>query len=169
MVFTPTPLALSPCFDSNVVANNRARAYTRTPSFTTIHHTAATAFAKHKFIDRHCCYPIPLSHAHPLWCTSLHKTPLSSSRSAPLFSPTQKKSPHWAIDRTVWSADSCSSGRIRPRSVCGIPSRFLLSQQLHRPIFKIVADTLDHHCGFCERPLSHPGARASCFGTHAGT
>ncbi|KAF2129678.1 hypothetical protein P153DRAFT_423203 [Dothidotthia symphoricarpi CBS 119687] len=26
---------------------------------------------------------------------------------------------------------------------------------------------LKHHCGFCERPLSHPGARASCFGTHA--
>jgi hypothetical protein len=24
-----------------------------------------------------------------------------------------------------------------------------------------------HHCGFCERPLSHPGARVSCFGTHS--
>ncbi|KAL5115099.1 hypothetical protein ACEQ8H_007014 [Pleosporales sp. CAS-2024a] len=26
---------------------------------------------------------------------------------------------------------------------------------------------LNHHCGFCERPLSHPGARSSCYGTHA--
>ncbi|KAI8942341.1 hypothetical protein NX059_000419 [Plenodomus lindquistii] len=26
---------------------------------------------------------------------------------------------------------------------------------------------LKHHCGFCERPLNHPGARASCFGKHS--
>ncbi|KAF2024561.1 hypothetical protein EK21DRAFT_78467 [Setomelanomma holmii] len=26
---------------------------------------------------------------------------------------------------------------------------------------------LSHHCGFCERPLSHPGARFSCYGTHS--
>ncbi|KAH8728609.1 hypothetical protein GQ44DRAFT_25817 [Phaeosphaeriaceae sp. PMI808] len=26
---------------------------------------------------------------------------------------------------------------------------------------------LNHHCGFCNRPLHHPGARASCFGTHS--
>ncbi|KAF2645538.1 hypothetical protein P280DRAFT_545492 [Massarina eburnea CBS 473.64] len=24
-----------------------------------------------------------------------------------------------------------------------------------------------HHCGFCERPLSHPGAKTSCFGPHS--
>ncbi|KAF1972093.1 hypothetical protein BU23DRAFT_165870 [Bimuria novae-zelandiae CBS 107.79] len=29
------------------------------------------------------------------------------------------------------------------------------------------SDALKHHCGFCERPLSHPGARSSCFGPHA--
>ncbi|KAH6614183.1 hypothetical protein C7974DRAFT_72385 [Boeremia exigua] len=29
------------------------------------------------------------------------------------------------------------------------------------------SQALQHHCGFCERPLSHPGARASCFGTHS--
>ncbi|KAI2475596.1 hypothetical protein Ptr902_12937 [Pyrenophora tritici-repentis] len=29
------------------------------------------------------------------------------------------------------------------------------------------SQALKHHCGFCERPLSHPGARASCFGKHA--
>ncbi|KAF2203188.1 hypothetical protein GQ43DRAFT_278777 [Delitschia confertaspora ATCC 74209] len=26
--------------------------------------------------------------------------------------------------------------------------------------------TLQHHCGVCERPLHHPAARTSCFGTH---
>lgn len=26
---------------------------------------------------------------------------------------------------------------------------------------------LQHHCGFCDRPLSHPGARTSCFGPHS--
>ncbi|PVH94616.1 hypothetical protein DM02DRAFT_692677 [Periconia macrospinosa] len=26
---------------------------------------------------------------------------------------------------------------------------------------------LQHHCGFCDRPLAHPGAKVSCFGTHA--
>ncbi|KAF1944313.1 hypothetical protein EJ02DRAFT_398438 [Clathrospora elynae] len=29
------------------------------------------------------------------------------------------------------------------------------------------SQALKHHCGFCERPLSHPGARASCFGKHS--
>ncbi|KAI5373768.1 hypothetical protein J4E82_007581 [Alternaria postmessia] len=29
------------------------------------------------------------------------------------------------------------------------------------------SEALKHHCGFCERPLSHPGARASCFGKHS--
>lgn len=29
------------------------------------------------------------------------------------------------------------------------------------------SQALQHHCGFCERPLSHPGARASCFGVHS--
>ncbi|KAF2451249.1 hypothetical protein P171DRAFT_478297 [Karstenula rhodostoma CBS 690.94] len=28
-------------------------------------------------------------------------------------------------------------------------------------------DALKHHCGFCDKPLSHPGAKTSCFGTHA--
>ncbi|KAF2703650.1 hypothetical protein K504DRAFT_463380 [Pleomassaria siparia CBS 279.74] len=27
--------------------------------------------------------------------------------------------------------------------------------------------SLKHHCGFCERPLNHPGAKNSCLGTHA--
>ncbi|KAF2659085.1 hypothetical protein K491DRAFT_215572 [Lophiostoma macrostomum CBS 122681] len=27
--------------------------------------------------------------------------------------------------------------------------------------------SLKHHCGFCERPLSHPGAKSSCIGIHA--
>ncbi|KAF1955821.1 hypothetical protein CC80DRAFT_505134 [Byssothecium circinans] len=26
---------------------------------------------------------------------------------------------------------------------------------------------LRHHCGFCDRPLSHPGAKTSCFGPHS--
>ncbi|KAE8828606.1 hypothetical protein P3342_010237 [Pyrenophora teres f. teres] len=29
------------------------------------------------------------------------------------------------------------------------------------------SQALKHHCGFCERPLSHPSARASCFGKHS--
>ncbi|KAF1362656.1 hypothetical protein EJ07DRAFT_105810, partial [Lizonia empirigonia] len=29
------------------------------------------------------------------------------------------------------------------------------------------SQALQHHCGFCERPLSHPEARARCFGTHS--
>ncbi|KAG9193093.1 hypothetical protein G6011_03128 [Alternaria panax] len=29
------------------------------------------------------------------------------------------------------------------------------------------SEALKHHCGFCERSLSHPGARASCFGKHS--
>ncbi|KAL1798968.1 hypothetical protein ACET3X_003005 [Alternaria dauci] len=29
------------------------------------------------------------------------------------------------------------------------------------------SEALKHHCGVCERPLSHPGARASCFGRHS--
>ncbi|KAF2179995.1 hypothetical protein K469DRAFT_292571 [Zopfia rhizophila CBS 207.26] len=26
---------------------------------------------------------------------------------------------------------------------------------------------LKHHCGFCDRPLSHPGAKSSCLGEHS--
>ncbi|KAF2690521.1 hypothetical protein K458DRAFT_106687 [Lentithecium fluviatile CBS 122367] len=26
---------------------------------------------------------------------------------------------------------------------------------------------LQHHCGFCTKPLSHPGARGTCFGPHS--
>ncbi|KAL6165268.1 hypothetical protein ACJQWK_08506 [Exserohilum turcicum] len=29
------------------------------------------------------------------------------------------------------------------------------------------SQALKHHCGFCERPLNHPGARVSCFGKHS--
>ncbi|KAF2268736.1 hypothetical protein CC78DRAFT_509900, partial [Lojkania enalia] len=27
--------------------------------------------------------------------------------------------------------------------------------------------SLRHHCGFCSRPLSHPGSKQSCLGVHA--
>lgn len=38
-----TPLAPSPRFDSNVIVNNKAHAYTRVPQFTTVPHTTSAA------------------------------------------------------------------------------------------------------------------------------